>query len=124
MKYFAIISNGIVQQTFYGSDDGIDIPEGAIELPGPANPGDKYIEASGAVEKQVLPVVIRSETPAYVIQRRVAYPKVEEQLDMLWKAMAADPSKRIEPFYGVILAIKSAYPKTHDYVSSVKEFEI
>ena len=39
------------------------------------------------------------------------YPTVEDQLDMLWHAMDIDESKRLEPFYSTIKAIKNAYPK-------------
>jgi hypothetical protein len=45
-------------------------------------------------------------------KRAAAYPPIEEQLDMLWHAMASDLTKRLEPFYSTIKAIKDRYPKT------------
>ena len=45
------------------------------------------------------------------INRREAYPDIIDQLDMLWHGMNADASKRIEPFYSSIKAIKDQYPK-------------
>ncbi len=46
------------------------------------------------------------------VQRRVSqYPALTDQLDMLWHAMDADESKRLEPFYSSIKEIKDANPK-------------
>jgi len=42
--------------------------------------------------------------------RRRAYPTIEDQLDMLWHAMDADPSKRLEPFYTAIKEVKDQFP--------------
>jgi hypothetical protein len=47
----------------------------------------------------------------YVQQRVGAYPEITEQLDMLWHAMDADSSKRLEPFYSSLKAIKEGNPK-------------
>lgn len=47
----------------------------------------------------------------YRLERGREYPMVEEQLDMMWHAMNADETKRIEPFYSTIKAIKDKYPK-------------
>jgi hypothetical protein len=44
--------------------------------------------------------------------RRRAYPSIEDQLDMLWHAMDADPSKRLEPFYTTIKTIKDQFSKS------------
>ena len=44
--------------------------------------------------------------------RRKAYPAIEDQLDMLWHAMDADPSKRLEPFYTTIKTIKDQFSKS------------
>ena len=43
--------------------------------------------------------------------RQQEYPEVKDQLDMLWHAMDDDESKRTEPFYSTIKAIKDKYPK-------------
>jgi len=44
-------------------------------------------------------------------QRDRRYPPIGEQLDMIWHGMNNDASKRIEPFYSVIKAVKDQYPK-------------
>ena len=49
--------------------------------------------------------------PSYAELRRTSYPPVAEQLGMLWHAMDAGPSVRIEPFYSSLKAVKEAYPK-------------
>lgn len=46
----------------------------------------------------------------YAEARREEYPAIAEQLDMLWHAMKDDPSKRLEPFYSSIKAVKDKYP--------------
>lgn len=51
------------------------------------------------------------ETP-YDAKRQMAYPNIGEQLDMLWHAMDADESKRLEPFYSSIKGIKEEFPKS------------
>lgn len=43
--------------------------------------------------------------------RARAYPPVEEQLDMLWKAMDANKTPRSEPFYSTIKAVKDKHKK-------------
>lgn len=50
-------------------------------------------------------------TSSYVDQRITSYPAISEQLDMLWHAMNADESKRSEPFYSTIKAVKDEFPK-------------
>lgn len=47
----------------------------------------------------------------YVQGRVNSYPEITDQLDMLWHAMDADESKRLEPFYTNIKAIKDANPR-------------
>lgn len=47
----------------------------------------------------------------YRLERGREYPEIEEQLDMMWHAMDEDETKRIEPFYSSIKAIKDKYPK-------------
>jgi hypothetical protein len=42
--------------------------------------------------------------------RRATYPSIEDQLDMLWHAMNDDESKRLEPFYSTIKAVKDQFP--------------
>ena len=47
----------------------------------------------------------------YKSERAMAYPDIHEQLDQLWHAMDTDESKRLEPFYTTLKAVKDAYPK-------------
>lgn len=56
-------------------------------------------------------VIPPKPAPTYDQARRAMYPRVEEQLDMLWHAMDDDPSTRVEPFYSTIKAVKDANPK-------------
>lgn len=52
--------------------------------------------------------------PSKYGQRRAdGYPALAEQLDMLWHGMNDDSSKRIEPFYSTIKAVKKAHPKNN-----------
>jgi hypothetical protein len=48
---------------------------------------------------------------AAIENRKHAYPHIADQLDMLWHGMNDDESKRIEPFYSAIKAIKDQFPK-------------
>ena len=77
--------------------------------------GDADLEAD-SVDVELMQVVVGGKPPPpvnmdYQAARAGAYPPVSEQLDMLWKAMDESPGKRLEPFYGLIKAIKTAYPK-------------
>jgi hypothetical protein len=54
---------------------------------------------------------IEGENNAAILNRKEAYPQVVDQLDMLWHGMNDDESKRIEPFYSAIKAIKDQFPK-------------
>lgn len=47
----------------------------------------------------------------YVERRRAEYPDIAEQLDALWHSMDIDSSKRLEPFYSMIKAVKDNNPK-------------
>ena len=59
-----------------------------------------------------LPSNFFTEEADYRKQRRAAYPPIQEQLDMLWKAMNENLLPRAEPFYSAIKGIKDLYPKT------------
>lgn len=48
---------------------------------------------------------------SYREYRGQAYPKIEEQLDMLWHAMDEGRAEKIEPWYSTIKAIKESHPK-------------
>lgn len=42
------------------------------------------------------------------------YPKLEDQLDMLWHGMDAGTCPKCEPFYSNIKKIKEAYPRCEE----------
>lgn len=48
----------------------------------------------------------------YKFDRIAEYPGIGDQLDMLWHAMDADETKRLEPFYTVIKTVKDNNPKS------------
>ena len=52
-------------------------------------------------------------TPAYVSQRKSAYPSIGDQLDMLWHSIDQDPTLKSQyfDFYEAIKAVKVKFPK-------------
>ena len=53
-------------------------------------------------------------TPAYVSQRKSAYPSIGDQLDMLWHSIDKDPELKTKyfDFYEAIKAVKVKHPKS------------
>lgn len=49
--------------------------------------------------------------PEYIEQRKMEYPKMSDQLDMLWHAMNDGLLPKAEPFYTSIKTVKDKYPK-------------
>jgi hypothetical protein len=47
----------------------------------------------------------------YTTRRRMAYPRIGDQLDALWHAMDQGTLPKAEPFYSDIKAVKDANPK-------------
>lgn len=43
--------------------------------------------------------------------RADSYPKLADQLDMLWHAMDSGQTPKVEPFYSEIKAVKDKFPK-------------
>lgn len=87
-----------------------------------AQSGEFVVEAQADVERdavqpdtgRVIPggrVLPPKAALTYDQARRSMYPRVEAQLDMLWHAMDAFHTPRIEPFYSTIKAVKDAHPK-------------
>lgn len=58
-----------------------------------------------------MPEVSTPEPSPYFMRRRLAYPPVSDQLDMLWHAMNNGDLPKVEPMYSRIKAVKDAYPK-------------
>ena len=52
-------------------------------------------------------------TPAYVSQRKSAYPSIGDQLDMLWHSIDQDAELKSKyfDFYQAIKSVKVKYPK-------------
>ena len=52
-------------------------------------------------------------TPAYVYQRKSAYPSIGDQLDMLWHSIDQNPALKSQyfDFYEAIKAVKVKHPK-------------
>ena len=96
-----------------------DCPAG--ELAAQCPPGCLIMEGSADISADAVDaasgLVVPGGRPAVAIDmdyraaRSAAYPPVNEQLDMIWKAMDEAPAKRLEPFYSYVKAIKDAYPK-------------
>ena len=72
---------------------------------------DGSIEFIPTNEPQPLPPPPGPVEYPYFIKRMKQYPQLADQLDMLWHAMDDDPSKRLEPFYSAIKAVKDQFPK-------------
>ena len=53
-------------------------------------------------------------TPAYVSKRKSAYPKIGDQLDMLWHSIDQNPALKSQyfDFYEAIKAVKVKHPKS------------
>jgi len=50
----------------------------------------------------------------YQSDRRWQYPRLEEQLDMIWKSIdSGQPLDKNSDFYKTIAAVKAKYPKTN-----------
>ncbi len=69
---------------------------------------DEWIDVSRLVFDENDQLVSPAKT--YAEARREEYPAIAEQLDMIWHAMNDQPSKRLEPFYSTIKAVKDKHP--------------
>lgn len=77
------------------------------EFPSQENPGQTIMLEGYLTATEFLQ---RFEA-SYVAKRVTEYPGLADQIDMLWHAMDADPTKRLEPFYSTIKAVKDSNPK-------------
>ena len=113
MKYIIYDEAGQIMSVGECPDDEVanQCPPGALIVAGDADPARDAVD----VETGVVIRGGRTLPPAppydHRLARAQAYPPVEEQIDMLWHAMDEDPSKRLEPFYSRIKAVKTAFPK-------------
>lgn len=51
------------------------------------------------------------DTLNYQQKRAIEYPRIADQLDMIWHAMDNGTTSKIEPFYSTIKFVKDKYPK-------------
>jgi len=56
---------------------------------------------------------VKEETKPYVAKRKLAYPQIGDQLDMLWHSIDqnAELKQKYFAFYQAIKAVKAKYPK-------------
>ena len=67
----------------------------------------------GDIEAKMDEMANEPEQSKYAEQRRNAYPKIGDQLDMLWHSIDQDPQLKSKyfDFYEAIKAVKVKYPK-------------
>ena len=65
------------------------------------------------IEAKMNEMANEPEQSDYVEQRRNAYPKIGDQLDMLWHSIDQDPQLKSKyfNFYEALKAVKVKYPK-------------
>ena len=65
------------------------------------------------IEAKMNEIANEPEQSKYAEQRRNAYPKIGDQLDMLWHSIDKDPELKTKyfDFYEAIKAVKVKYPK-------------
>lgn len=94
-------------------------------LPYNVKPGDKYCQVdsdtkpwdkinliTGHVVKQDQPKPLEPPRgPEWLENRKINYPRVEEQLDLLWHAMDQGLLPKNNAFYEHIKLVKQSYPK-------------
>ena len=76
-----------------------------------ANPEDSVDCQTGLIVDAPPPPPAPTPVPQYIIDRSNAYPAVQVQLDMLWKAMDSGLLPKVPEFYERIKAVKLAFPK-------------
>ena len=56
---------------------------------------------------------VKAEPKPYVVKRKLAYPAIGDQLDMLWHSINenAELKQKYFAFYEAIKAVKAKYPK-------------
>ena len=65
------------------------------------------------IEAKMNEIANEPEQSQYAQKRRIAYPPIGDQLDMLWHSIDQDPALKTKyfHFYEAIKAIKVKYPK-------------
>lgn len=108
MKYWAKLDS----DNYIVSVTNGDSPGGEwVELP-PGQPYSLTLRKRKFVNGQV---VETNETwepaPANDLKRARAYPKIGDQLDMLWHAMDTGQIPKAQQFYNALKAVKDKHPK-------------
>lgn len=76
---------------------------------------NQYYIREGAAVKREVPT--QPDQPSYHDARRMAYPPVAQQLDAIWKAIAAMNivlPQEAQSVYDSVLAVKAKFPKEND----------
>lgn len=64
------------------------------------------------VEDKVAELIADYQSKQYQRNRETEYPKIADQLDMLWHAIDTNSLNKTSDFYTAIKAVKDAYPKS------------
>ena len=114
MKHFTIFDAlGNILRAGQCQDDDFDLQ---------AKHGEYITEKQVDVEKDRINPLTGDSVPGgrvypakqpknYSQARRALYPRIEEQLDMLWHAMNDGKTEKSEPFFSAIQAVKTSTPK-------------
>ena len=118
MKHFTIYNeSGEILRSGQVPDEVFHLQcmEGEFIIEAQSDPGEHVVD----VATQQVVAVVKPEPVVdmnYALGRVMAYPHVNEQMDMLWHAMDDGTLPKVEPFYSRILAVKLAYPKDNSVV--------
>lgn len=84
----------------------------AVQMPPKPTPDHVFdYEARAWVDNRTDEEKAQQALAAVQETRRRAYPRLGDQMDMLWHAMDDNVIPRVEPFYSQIKAVKDAHPK-------------
>ena len=83
-----------------------------IQVPFTAQEEAEWDAKEKAFEEQKAKEV-KTEPKPYVAKRKLAYPQIGDQLDMLWHSIDESPElkQKYFKFYEAIKAVKAKYPK-------------
>ena len=118
MKYFTIYnSQGEILRSGQVPDEAFDLQkqEGEFIIEQPSDP------EFDAVDFNAKTIIKGGKPPPplnmdYAQARYEAYPRIQDQLDMLWHSMDRNEIPRAEPFYSRIKAVKQAYPTDNSVI--------
>lgn len=82
-----------------------------IELPDDFNIHIEYLNADGEPRVREMTVEELENALSYKEKRYNNYPKLAEQMDMLWHAMDKGEIPKVEAFYNSIKEVKDQFPK-------------